>query len=78
MSGDPDAHTAQAVRKSSLKQVFLRDLPGAKSEVLPEDRDDAGGDNEIVRRLRAIDSGTAKLIDRKELERRFKERLGHR
>ena len=35
-------------------------------------------DDEIVRRLRAIDSGTAKLIDRDELTRRFKERLGHR
>jgi putative addiction module component (TIGR02574 family) len=35
-------------------------------------------DGEIVRRLQAIDSGTAKLIDRDELRRRFKERFGNR
>jgi len=35
-------------------------------------------DKEIVRRLGAIDSRTAGLIDRDELKRRFKERLGHR
>jgi len=32
-------------------------------------------DKELVRRLNAIDSGTAKLIDREELQRRFRERL---
>ena len=35
-------------------------------------------DKEIVRRLQAIDSGTAKLIDHDEVRRRFKERLGNR
>ena len=35
-------------------------------------------DSEILRRLHAIDSGTAKLIDRDELSRKFRERLGHR
>ena len=45
----------------------------------PADSDvEAAWDTEIARRLRAIDSGTAKLIDRDELERRFKVRLGHR
>jgi putative addiction module component (TIGR02574 family) len=44
----------------------------------PADSDAAAEwDNEIMRRLRAVDSGTAKLIDRDELKRRFKERLGH-
>lgn len=33
---------------------------------------------EIQRRLRAIDSGTARLIERDELRRRFGERLGSR
>ena len=50
-----------------------------KSLDAPADSDAASEwDNEIVRRLRAIDSGTAKLIDRDELTRRFKERLNPR
>ena len=35
-------------------------------------------DKEIEKRLRAIDAGTAKLIDRSELRRRFENRLGRR
>lgn len=35
-------------------------------------------EKEISRRLRAIDAGTAKLIERDELKRRFEKRLGRR
>lgn len=62
---------------NSERAALAYDLVKSLDE--PEDSDAADDwDKEIMRRLRAIDSGTAKLIDRDELMRRFQERLGHR
>jgi len=48
-----------------------------KSLDAPADADAADAwDNEILRRLAEIDSGTAKLIDRDEFRRRMRARLG--
>lgn len=48
-----------------------------KSLDLPVDRDAADAwDMEILRRLAEIDAGTARLIDREELRRRMRARLG--
>ena len=73
-----DKLRAEALTLSDSERAALAyDLVKSLDE--PADSDAATEwDNEIVRRLRAIDSGTAKLIDRDELRRRFKERLGHR
>ena len=73
-----DKLRAEALTLSDSERATLAyDL--VKSLDAPADSDAASEwDNEIVRRLRAIDSGTAKLIDRDELTRRFKERLNPR
>ncbi|MDN5872665.1 MAG: addiction module protein, partial [Nitrococcus sp.] len=73
-----DKLRAEALTLSESERAALAyDL--VKSLDDPADADAASEwDNEISRRLHAIDSGTAKLIDRDELTRRFKERLGHR
>jgi putative addiction module component (TIGR02574 family) len=73
-----DKLRAEALTLSDSERAALAyDLVKSLDE--PEDPDAATAwDDEIVRRLRAIDSGTAKLIDRVELTRRSKERLGHR
>lgn len=73
-----DKLRAEALSLSDSERAALAyDL--VKSLDTPADSDAANEwDNEIVRRLRAIDSGTAKLIDRDELTRRFKERLNPR
>ena len=73
-----DKLRADALTLSDSERAALAyDLVKSLDE--PADADAAiEWDKEIVRRLRAIDSGTAKLIDRDELRRRFKERLGHR
>ena len=48
-----------------------------KSLDLPVDSDAADAwDREIVRRLAEIDAGTARLVDRDELRRRMRARLG--
>lgn len=48
-----------------------------KSLDLPVDPDAAEAwDREIVRRLAEIDAGTARLVDRDELRRRMRARLG--
>ena len=50
----------------------------AKSLDLPADCDFADArDGEIVRRLAELDTGTATLIDRDELRKRMRARLGH-
>lgn len=73
-----DKLRAQALTLSDGDRAALAyDLVKSLDE--PADADAATEwDKEIVRRLRAIDSGTAKLVDREEVSRRFKERLGHR
>lgn len=73
-----DKLRAEALTLSDSERATLAyDL--VKSLDAPADSDAASEwDNEIVRRLRAIDSGTATLIDRDELTRRFKERLNPR
>ncbi|HEX5420197.1 MAG TPA: addiction module protein, partial [Gammaproteobacteria bacterium] len=44
----------------------------------PADNDVASEwEKEILGRLRAINAGTANLIDRDELRKRFRKRLGH-
>jgi putative addiction module component (TIGR02574 family) len=59
--------------RAALAYDLVKSLDGpADADAAPE------WDSEIIRRLRAIDSGTAKLIDRDELTRRLRERLGHR
>jgi putative addiction module component (TIGR02574 family) len=73
-----DKLRAEALTLSDSERAALAyDLVKSLDE--PADSDAATEwDNEVIRRLRAVESGTAKLIDRDELARRFKERLGHR
>ena len=73
-----DKLRAEALALSDNERAALAyDLVKSLDE--PADADAANEwDNEILRRLRAIDSGTAKLIDRDELTRKLRERLGHR
>lgn len=69
----PEALTLSDSERAALAYDLVKTLDA------PADSDAASEwDNEIVRRLRTIDSGTAKLIDRDELTRRFKERLNPR
>lgn len=78
-----DTNTLDKLRSEALTlpEHERADLAYAlvKSLDEPPDSDAAEEwDKEILRRLRAIDSGTARLVDRDELRQRFKERLGRR
>ena len=75
--GDSDLEKlrAEALRLSDAERAELaHDLVKSLDE--PADHDAADvWDQELARRLNAIDAGTAKLIDRDELRRRLQARL---
>lgn len=59
--------------RAELARVLVQSLDA------PADADAADGwDEEIARRLSAIDSGTARLVDRDEFRRRMQARIGSR
>lgn len=68
-----EALTLPERERAELAYALVRSLDE------PADSDAAEEwDKELARRLNAIDTGTAKLIDREELQRRFRERLERR
>lgn len=78
-----DAATLERLRSEAmaLSESERADLAYALVRSLdePADPDVADEwDREISRRIGEIEAGTAKLIDRNELRRRFRERLGRR
>lgn len=68
-----EALTLSEHERADLAYALVKSLDG------PEDVDAATEwDKEILARLRAIDAGTANLIDREELRKRFEKRLSVR
>ncbi|WP_405236064.1 addiction module protein [Lentisalinibacter orientalis] len=70
-----DKLRSEALALSQLERAQLAyELVRSLDE--PADADaDSAWDKEILKRLRAIDTGTARLIDRDELRRRLEKRL---
>lgn len=66
-----EALTLPENERADLAYALVKSLDGsADSDAASE------WDKEIADRLRAIDAGTAKLVDRDELRRRLEKRLG--
>jgi putative addiction module component (TIGR02574 family) len=66
-----EALTLSSEERAELAHALIQSLDA------PADADAAGAwDNEIVRRLAAIDAGTATMIDRNEFRRRMQARVG--
>jgi len=60
-----------ADERAELAHSLMKSLDGAPETGVAE-----AWDQEVLRRLAAIEAGTAKLVDREELRRRMRARLG--
>jgi putative addiction module component (TIGR02574 family) len=66
-----EALTLSEAERAELAHVLVTSLDG-----IPDPDAQDAWDREIVRRIREVDAGTAKLIDRDEFRRRMRSRLG--
>lgn len=66
-----EALTLSEAERAELAHALVTSLDGSPD---PDSQD--AWDREIVRRIREVDAGTAKLIDREEFRRRMRSRLG--
>ena len=66
-----EALTLSEEERAELAHALVTSLDG-----IPDPDSQDAWDREIVRRIKEVDAGTAKLIDREEFRRRMRSRLG--